>query len=273
MKTLLSLAILVLGVGVARAENPITSAMPTGLVGPQPIGLVFPGFNIAAGVNASALAVEKATALQASFSPSTDGLGDNIFGSFATSNKKIGLGGGYLGNRAGGTMTHSAFGGLAYRFEAVTLGAGVRSVGIGGTAVLQADASAMFTGQGGISVGAVGYDLGGSQLVGIGAGVKSKKAYHIEANVLLPLKQTSSTGITAVVAGSMAASIFDIFFNVSYLYKSSTYVQPYPGNPSAFSYTFGAAAWMGHHFNLVLQYSTLPGTTLGRAAVGLTYVM
>jgi hypothetical protein len=262
----------------AETGKPITNTLPTLVIGPYPIGFLFPGFNTAAGINPAALPSEKATAFQAAVAPPINN--DNLamgFASLATSNKKLGIGAGYLGQFVKASpgipssTTNEAFGGLGFRLDPIQLGVGVQDVGIGRSgSQAQVDFSMLYNGDAGLVIGGELYDLNTNLDLALGVGFRSGKKYHIEADLLLPTG--GGEGAFLVVAGAVAVPLFDVFFNLSYLVNTAPMVTSASGG-TAFFYAFGIDFWVSDHVNFVFQYNTLPYFDSGFLTGGITIAL
>jgi hypothetical protein len=266
------------GVLLAETAKPIGNTLPTLVVGPYPIGFIFPGFNTAAGLDAAALPYEKGTAFQVAAAPPINN--DNTamgFASLATSNKKLGIGAGYLGEfvkaspGAPSSTTQEAFAGLGYKLDPVSLGVGVRDVGIGQSgSQADVDFSLLYNGDNGLVLGGEAYNLNNGLDLALGVGFRGGKKYHIEADVLLPTNGVQ--GAFLVVAGAVSVPIFDVFFNLSYLLNTAPTVTAISAG-TAFFYAFGIDFWLTDHLNFVFQYNTLPYYDSGFLTAGVTIAL
>lgn len=222
-----------------------------------PSGLVFPGLNGAAAINAAALpASGRATAVQAAFTPSLQS-GDpmGIFGGIAMARKGLGLGLGIEHTSVSNLSTLGGFAGAGFAWDALSLGVGLRDSDLDGGFSPQVDVG-LLVGEGkdrrGVAFGAVFYNLNTTAVLGAGIGYRGGKKYHLEANVVLPPFSDMDGNYTITAAATINAGIFGLFFRTSYFTQ-----------PSDFSHTVGALAWISQRFNLIAQFTTNRTATVG----------
>lgn len=236
-------------INIAKAEffsaNRLGQPLPTASFFPNENPIVFPGFNVAAGVNASALTNERGRSLQAGFSPAiaaTDNMG--FFGSFATHKGNSGFGLGYVGSLSPAqTANHSAFLGYAYQIKTVSLGLAVRDLNIinGG---LNIDLSTNVQ-VGNMRIAAVLYHIDAATQVALGIGLKSSRTFTAELNVLTPSLNNLAGNYTLTAAATMN------FGPVGFHLRTSYYT--YWGS---FNYTLGGYFWFSDKLNIFAQYTT-----------------
>jgi hypothetical protein len=267
---MISRLLLLLIVGIFTSSlfaKPIANPLPVGLIGASPVGLIFPGFNIAGSVNPAALPSDRATGIALAVTPEGSAGTTRGFGSIATTDKKIGIGAGYLGtytptSSASNLLTHAAFAGLGFRMDSVQLGASVRNRALQTSGYpTEVDFGFLYTNDS-VTFGGVAYAANTNLQPGFGIGYKRGKTSHIEANILMPV---GSSATTLLVAGAMSIPAFDIFFSLRYLlgnYASS--------GSAAFGYIFGVALWPGEHLNFVAQYESFNSYSSGNITAGLT---
>lgn len=225
----------------------VRSPFPASRIFPQPVGILFPGPNAAAGVNPAALpAGDRFTALQAAISPATrSGDPSEYFGSVAVSSKNFGLGIGYDGFNQGGTLTNGMFAGAGYQIEGMSFGLGLRDADLGSNSGADVDLG-LRVGQGkGVTFGGVlyGVNRAESQLdVGLG---DIEKNFNVEINALLPPFSSGDTGY-AFTASAM------VLVNPFWLYLRSTYFT----GPEDFSHTVGLALNVSPAVNVAFEFST-----------------
>ncbi len=240
------------------AVNPL----PTAFIFPAYANpILYPGFNIAAGVNPAALPLaQKTTAFQAAYTPALEsGYPNDFFGGLAVSKRSLGIGLGYIRNQTSyagqTTTTQSVFGGFGFSVDQVSLGVGLRdtylangfspNVDIGLVVGDQKNARA-------VSFGAVFYNMDSLPQLDIGIGYGSIKKYTLEANILLPPFRYLDSGYVFTVAASLRAEILGLYFHTSYATNYKT-----------FSHTVGIFAWLSDHVNVFAQFITSRTLSVG----------
>jgi hypothetical protein len=254
----LLLASLITAVSFGGQTNTFSgNAIPTGQIYPNPVGILFPGFNVAAGVNPAALATgKKNTAFQISGSPALQG-GDatNYMASIATSSQSLGWSLGYNGSSSGGALTHSLFSGVGFNIGAASLGLGLRGPVSGG---FDPKVDFALVGQLSqvVSIGAVTYDLNGTPQTAIGLGLSHKKKDNIELDVLLPSWSNFSGTYVVTFSATVYSGVFGTTFRTSYDTQAKSV-----------SATLGGLVWLFNNMNFIVQLNT-PRTL----TAALTYV-
>lgn len=223
--------------------------LPIGTIFPTPTGIVFPGFNIAAGVNPAALPrLLPTTSVELSYSPSpgVDQTHD-YFASFAKANKQIGFGAGYLGSM-GTTPTQGAFAGLGFRTQTVGLGIDLRNNNIGNDS-LHSDLGLLADYGKDFEFGLVLHGLDSSPRMDVGLGFGRDKNYTFEINLLFPAFNEIFGGAGSNYVVTVASNVNISFFGFSF--KSS-----YSTATSEVTQTVSALVWIGKTLGLTLQYSS-----------------
>ncbi len=249
-----------LGLNTAYGANGfLGNALPMGLIYPTPVGILFPGFNIAAGVNAAALPNgKKGTAFEAAVAPSLQS-GDSTtsMASIATSSQNIGWSLGYTNTMGSGAMAHGLFSGVGFKLGGVQLGMGLRGVLSNGFSP-SVDAGMLFHLSQDWVFGAVGYGLDSSPQVAIGLGVGHARKDNVELNLLMPAFGSSS--VTKTYLATFSATVYAGAFGT--IFRST-----YDTTAKSFSETLGAMIWVGQDLNFALELTT-PRTL----TVAFTYV-
>lgn len=243
--------------GFAKAGK-IMSPFPSARMYPQPVGILFPGFNVAPGVNAAALPTSgKGTAAQAAYGPPIRS-GDpmQFFGSLSTASKDLGIGFGYMGSKASGqNVVSGAFGGFGYVFDSISLGLGVRDLNLADGFRPDVDIGFIMGTKGELTFGVVAYHINENAQICVGVGTGGKKKFNIEANVTLPPLHTNYQPYILTVSASLTPGIVGVHFRSSYYTRIET-----------FTHTIAGGVWLGEQVLLTAQYST-DREVLGSATV------
>jgi hypothetical protein len=206
--------------GFAR-EIQMMDSLPAGMIYPVPVGILFPGFNIAAGVNPAALptAAQNTTAMQTMYSPPLqNGQTDSVFSSIASSNGTSAAGAGLIAtydpnNRAIGG---EAFGGAGFKFDKVSLGIAVRDENVTSSQSPDVDLGFLFrSDKSGPCAGFVLYHTNTSAQLDFGLGFHKEHSYAFEVNFLLPQFNQwglSSFNYTTVFSATIYSGIFGFYF-------------------------------------------------------------
>jgi hypothetical protein len=236
------------GAGVGGTENPL----PTGNIFPTPGGIVFPGFNVAAGTNAAALANgKKGTMFQGAFAPALEsGDANSFFGSIATSSSRIGWGIGYTGIQQSGAITHGVFAGVGFKLGSLSLGMGLRDAAISSGFNPEVDFGSTLKIGKDFYAAAVVYDVETVRTVGFGLGFGKAKQDAIEFNVVSPVSGSSDWTVT--FAATVYAGIFGTSLRSSYLLASRT-----------FNHTLAGLVSLGDGFNVFVQLTTPRALSFG----------
>jgi hypothetical protein len=222
--------------------------MPAGRIFPDPGGILYPGFSVAAGVNPAAIPLMgKGTAIQTAVTPSLQsGDPNELFASATTAKGSFGMGVGYEGSLMNGQVTNGAFGGIGYNFDPLSVGVAVRDPNVSQSGTAAADIGFEYETKNEITLGAVLYNVNQNTQADIGIGTKSGKKYNLEANLLLPpFNSLSNGGYLATVAASVVPGAIGFHFSTSY-----------DTGAKDLYYTVAAAAFIGDNFNVILQYAT-----------------
>lgn len=243
MKNLCLVAAAFLFASTSRAES-VENAFPIMRFHPETVGLLYPGFNVAGGVNPAALpSAGRGTAIQAGFSPG--GSDDSrVFTSVAHSADNLGVSGGYQGRIFGGAMAHDAFLGVGGTFGNFGLGLGLRESDLAGGMNPSVDAGILVELKV-VDFGLVFYDLNGSPRLGIGVGSRSGGSFALEGNVLLPHFNNLGGGYLITASAQLSLQIVRVLFRTSY-----------DTGWNDFSHTVGLGAWVTPQVMIGLQYST-----------------
>lgn len=249
--TLLSVKQAYAGVG---GPAKINSALPGGVIFPVPVGILYPGFNTAAGVNAAALpGGKKITAVQVAAAPALATNDNNsYFASMATSNSAIGWGLGYTGASTSAGLTHGMFAGVGFNLKRINLGVGLRDSDLSGGFSPNVDIGSKFDLGKDFTFGAVAYNLDDTSnmqfAAGIGYGHPRKD--NVEINLLTPAGGGSDYMVT--FAATVYTGKFGTTFRTSYAMESQ-----------AFNHTLGLLYWLGSSMNVILQLTTPRTLTMG----------
>ncbi len=243
MKKLCLLGLCLFVHSTCRAQA-IDNAFPVMRFHPETVGLVYPGFNVAAGVNPAALpSAGRGSAIQLGFSPGGSD-GDRLFASVAHAKDNLGIGAGYQGRMGGGAMQNDAFLGVAGTFGNFSAGLALREYDLSGGINPSVDAGILVELKV-VDVGLVFYDLNGASRLGIGVGSRGGGRFNIEGNVLLPHFNNLGGGYLFTLSAQMAVGIVGVHFRTSYDTAWND-----------FSHTVGLGAWVSPQVQLALQYST-----------------
>lgn len=257
MSRLVLLGVLSVFSSAVFAES-MVNPFPAGRVFPQPVGILFPSFNVAPGVNASSIpANNRGTAVAAAVSPTTNSANAmQYFGSAASSSSTFGGGVSYIGSSYAGSMTHGAAAGLGYSFETFSLGLGARDLDVKSGWDPSVDASLMLLALKDFIAGAVFYNLNQATQLDLGIGVKSGQRYNVEVNLLLPPFSDLGGGYTATVSAAIFVEPFGLHFRSSYntAYKD-------------FSHTIALGAWVSKVIHIAAQFTTPRTFTFGLTAL------
>ncbi len=239
-------AFLLMVCSVAHTETGINSVSPITQFFPQPVGLVYPGFNVAAGVNPAAIPSSgSGTAIQAGFSPAPSaGEAHRLFGSVAHKTSNFGYGAGYQGELQNGTLVHNAFVGVGANFGKFNVGLGLRdynlsagfspAVDVGLTIELKI-----------IDFGLVFYHLETSPRIGVGIGTRSGSSFNLEANLLLPPLNNLGSSYLATVSAQFAIQRITAYLRTTY-----------DTGFRSLSHSIGLGGWVTKQAHLGAQYST-----------------
>ncbi len=238
--------------GVGNLSNPL----PAGVIYPTPVAIVYPGFNIAAGVNAAALtAGKRATAgLLAAAPPLQSGDSISYLASIATSTNRLGWSIGYLGAQGSSGMSHGMFAGVGFSLAPFSFGVGLRDSDMSGGFNPNVDFGSRLEFGKDWAMAAVVYNLDQTPGASLGLGYGRKKKESIEMNFLMPT--FGSTDYAVTIAATVYTGRFGTTFRTSYFLTSK-----------AFSHTLGGLIWLTPSFNVLLQL-TSPRTL----TAGITYV-
>lgn len=239
--------------GLAKLGN----ALPAGVIHPVPVGILYPGLTIAAGVNPAALtAGKKATAISISGAPPLgDGDPISFMGSVATSSNKVGWGIGYSGS-LGAEAQHGLFAGVGFKLGQFSAGVGLRDANLSGGFNPNVDIGTRVDLGREFSMGLVAYDLDADPSVTLGVGVGHPKKDNVELNISTPPLGGGSADYALTFSATVYTGPFGTSFRTTYLLDSKT-----------FSHTLGGLFWVGDSINLFVQLTT-PRTL----NVGFTYV-
>lgn len=253
-KTVVSLFLLPAANALAGS---LISSMPVGRVHPLPGGILYPGFNTAAGRNPAAIPLTgKGSALQLAATPafqSSDST--DLFGSVATTRGSFGFGAGYLGSSYNSQLTNGFFAGMGYNFDPASVGIAVRDFDVrsGNTSV---DVGFQFETKQEITLGAVLYDVNNTSRAAIGVGTKSGKRYNLEANVLLPPFNNMDGGYVGTLSASIFPGMIGFHFSTSYYTAAKSW-----------DYVVGVGVFASDMIHIALQYATTR-----RATAAVTFI-
>ncbi len=223
----------------------VNNAFPAGRFYPDPVALVYPGFNVAGGVNAAALpSAGRGTALQATYSPGGGSGTNQAFASVAHSGGNMGFNAGYQMNSGGGSDAHGVFAGLGANFSNFNVGLSLREYDVASNFSPNVDVG-MVVELKVIDLGIVFYDLSGVTRLGVGVGNRSSQ-YNVEANVLLPpFSALTSNYLFTLSAQLELGNSAGVHFRTSY--ETGT---------EFISHTLGLGVFVTKELQLIAQYST-----------------
>lgn len=254
----LSLLLLSTTLGASAFGGSLVSSMPVARIFPNAGGILYPGFNSAAGVNPAAIPMTgKGTAIQVAATPSIQS-GDTteLFGSVAHTSGALGFGAGYIGDFNSGQNVNSGFVGVGYNLDPLSVGVSVRDFDIKNGGGADIDAGFTFETKSEIAIGAVLYDINHNTQADLAVGTKSGKKYNIEADVLLPPFNSSWMGYAATLAASITPGMFGFHFGTTY-YTA----------PKTWEYIVGVGCQINDTFQVVAQYATTRRATLALTIV------
>lgn len=247
-------ALLTFNRAYGRTANNLGNPLPIGLIAPSPVGIVYPSFNSAAGVNPAALAIgKKLTSFQISGAPSLQSGDATAYGaSLATTAKNTGWSLGYNGSSSTGTLTHGIYAGVGFKFDPISLGVGLRGTLSSGFNP-NVDAGLKFAVTQNITLAAVARSIDSTLQAGGGIGINNGKNNNVEISYLMP----ATAGGSALV--NFGATVYSGDFGA--LFQSSYYL-----STKTFTHTLGALYWLASNLNLTVQLTT-PRTMM----LGVTY--
>ncbi len=240
-------------------SNFLGNAMPIGIIYPTPVGILFPGFNIAAGVNAAALPNgKKGTAMEVAAAPALKS-GDSNSGmaSIATSSQNIGWSLGYTNTTTNGDMTHGLFSGVGFKLNNLQLGMALRG-NINNGFNPNVDAGMILHVSQDWVVGAVAYNLNNTPQAALGVGIGHPRKDNVEINVLTPAY--GSSAVPATYLATFSATVYTGAFGT--LFRTT-----YDTTGHDFTATLGALVWLGQDVNAGIELTTPRTLTFG-----ITYV-
>lgn len=246
----------------ARGGSTMVHPLASNHIFPIPAPILFPAFTTAAGTNPAALGLSgKVAAVQGAFTPGQGGSGQEIYGGFAASSQKMGVGLGYLGDKVGGTMVNNVFAGAGFKIDPIAVGIGLRQFdtsskinpGVDLGLIAGEGGSGGGGGGSGLRFGFVAYNLNSSAQLDAGVGFSGGKKYNMEVNILLPPFNNQNAGYTFTLAGTVyAADVVGLTFNSSYNSSSKGYI-----------HTVGVNAWIWEPVSVFVQFSTPRAWTSG----------
>jgi hypothetical protein len=222
----------------------LASPFPLAQFYPTPVGILYPGFSVAGGVNPAALPTAgEGSALQLGFS-GADGEENQAFGGLTHSNTRVGMGVGYQANLVNSGVVHNAFAGLGAKFQVLSLGIALRDYDLSAGISPSVDAGLIVKLKG-VEVGFVFYQLETQARMAIGIGTRQEGSYALEANVLLPPFSYLDSNYLLTVSAQLEVKKVTAYFRTSY-YTASQYL----------SHTLGLGVRVSKSVHLGLQYST-----------------
>lgn len=232
----------------------LPSPLPSTQIAPEPVSIVFPGFAVAAGVNAAALPRYQAgKALQEAFTPSLqEGDPSGISASAAAASKAFGFNVGYRGPSLSGGNTHGFFLGGGYQFSKLALGISLRDTDLSTGFQPALDVGMLFGKPEGFSGGFVAYQLDSLPQLAFGMGYRKMGKYQFEGTLLLPpfARLSDMASFTAAVI---------VYSEIFAFYIRSTVATQITG----FSHTLGMQTEMANGFSLFAQFTTPRTITVG----------
>lgn len=238
--------------------NPLPSAM----IFPSPVGILFPGFNVAAGVNPAALPLPgKANSVQLAYTPSLRrGDDSSVFAGAAIAKKGLGVGLGYQRTQTSSTKIQGIFGGVGFAMDSMSFGLGLRDSQVDGGFSPNVDIGFIVGNQKngkGVSFGGVFYNLDHYPQMALGIGYGNVKRYNLEANILMPPFDYLGTGYYIfTLSATLRAEFLSLYFRSSY-----------PTRTDNFTHTLGIAAQVMQNLNVFAQFTPSRTLTFGASAI------
>jgi hypothetical protein len=212
---------------------------------PEPVGILYPGMNVAGGVNPAALPMSPAgSAVQLGYSPAPTGNPSQFFWSVAHSSNKFGFSIGYQGNSMSGTTSHNGFIGMGGMVGKIAMGLSLRGYNLNAGVNPSVDYG-LITQLKNLDLAVVFYDLQGIVRMGAAVGTRTGGKLNLEGNILLPPFSNMSLGYLFTVSAQLTLMPVVVYFRTSY----NTYTLD-------FSHSLGLGAWVAKMCNVSLQYST-----------------
>ncbi len=230
--------------------------LPAGFVYPTPTGIIFPSFLTANGINPASLGKQKGRAIELLYSPPPSGSNSHAYvASFATSQKKLGLGLSYWGSHNRGSLSHGAVVGSGFSFDSVAVGLGLRDPSIAGNYDPSVDFGLIGEIGNGTFLGGVLYGLDSTPVLDLGIGYQAGKKYHLEANIVFPQFSLigKSNSIYILTLGTLvSAGVVSFSFQTSYYTVLKT-----------FTHAVGGAVQVGEAIALTVQFISPASFTFG----------
>lgn len=249
LKLVFLLAIFLWGLP-AQARDGFGAAIPSHSIFPTPSGIIFPSLLTAAGNNPAALPqrITPAKVMALNYSPPPGGGAHQYAVDFATGDKRIGLGAGYIGSvdPSSGPANHSIFLGGGFRSESTSLGISLRDGDLKNGFSPETDIGVIAQGPADLTYGLVLYHMDRSPQLDLGIGFGKDKSYNFEINVLMPpIKSAFQPGAayTFTAATTVYASIFGISF-----------VSSYTTVPAQVSQGVSFLVWLSKNLGVTIQY-------------------
>jgi hypothetical protein len=234
-----------------------TIILPDALIFPNHVGILFPAFTTAAGIDAAALPYSgKSTDVNVAYGPSiASGDATNYFGGVASGTDRFGFGLGYAGSQTGGALTNGGFAGAGVDLKTVSLGMGLRDPAITGSFMPDVDLSILYGGKKGFTAGVVAYDVGNTKQFDVGIGYAMEKEFNIEVNCLLPqLSSIGQSGADYIFLLSLGSNPGIFAFNLTTSYDMLL---------NTFTATVGAGVWLTKHINILAQITSPTTVNVG----------
>jgi hypothetical protein len=214
---------------------------------PTPVGILFPGFNIAGAVDPAALASGPAiTSIQvAGAPPLSSGDPGSYFTSLSTNAKNIGWSVGYDGSIDGPTTVHHLFSGVGFDLGPVAFGIGLEGPIRGGFNP-RADGGIIFHLSDIVHFGLSAFNVNNSVQTTIGIGLTHKKQDSVEFDVTLPPFNLPNGGYI----GTFSATIYmGQYFGTNF--RTSIHTET-----KDFDATLGGLVWILPSVNFALEITS-----------------
>lgn len=246
-------------VSPAVFADAIKNAFPVATIYPSSVGILYPGFSVAAGVNGAAIPkAARGTAVQVGYAPPLRSWQSHgLFGSVAHAKGSFGVGAGYTGAIDGtGAFTHGAFAGAGYNIDTFSFGMSVREDNLAAGISPEIDAGLIAETKF-FDLGLAFYRLNYSPNMAIAIGTRSGSRMNLELNVLMPPFYDMAGGDYQItLSAQLDVGLIGVYFR-------TTFHTSWRG----LTHTVGLGGWVGEAVNLTAQYGTSD-----QATAALTFV-
>ncbi|MBY0370896.1 hypothetical protein K2X33_09435 [bacterium] len=229
------------------AADAIKNTFPVASIAPDTVGILYPGFSVAAGVNGAALPkAGRGTAFQLGYSPAIQGWQSHgAFGSVAHAKGSFGIGAGYQGSLAqDGTLTNGAFAGMGYNVDNFSFGFFLHedNFAFGISPEINAGLTVELPI---VDFGIVFHGLNQSPSAILALGTRSGSRMNVELNVETPSFYNLGGRYIITLSAQLDAGILGFYFRTSYY-----------TDWNGLYHTVGLGGWAWDAVNLSAQYNT-----------------